>query len=205
MTAVPRCLVADDHPALVAAVADFLGEHGFDIVARVADGAAALVAARDLRPDVVVSDYRMPYMDGADLVRGLRSAAPDARIAVYTADADEALLSEALGAGACAVVLKEAPLVDLARALETILAGGSYVDPALGLVGLANRGGIALTEREARVLALLADGLTYEDIGRCLSISAETVRTHVQKACDRLGAATRTQAVATAIRLGLIA
>jgi DNA-binding NarL/FixJ family response regulator len=102
-------------------------------------------------------------------------------------------------------VLKEAPLPDVARALGAVLAGGSYVDPALGVVSLTKRPvSSELTRREADVLTLLAEGFTYEEIGRRLGISSETVRTHLQKACGRLGASTRTHAVATAIRLGLI-
>lgn len=201
----PRCLVADDHPALVAAVAEFLARSGLDVVATASDGPAALAAAREHRPDAVVLDYRMPGVSGAELVRGLRAAAPRAGIVVYTADADERLVAEALAAGAPGVVLKEAPLADVARAVRAVLAGGSYVDAALGIGALAGRRAASqLTTREADVLALLAEGLTYEEIGRRLGISSETVRTHLQKASQRLGAATRTHAVATAIRLGLV-
>lgn len=206
MTALPRCLVADDHPALVAAVADFLGENGFDVVATAANGPAAVAAAREHAPDAVLLDYRMPRLSGAELVRELRRAAPRAGVVVYTADADDRLVGEALGAGAAAIVLKEAPVDDVARALGAVLAGGSYVDPALGIVSLTTgRVASELTRREADVLTLLAEGFTYEEIGRRLAISPETVRTHLQKASERLGSSTRTHAVATAIRLGLIA
>jgi DNA-binding NarL/FixJ family response regulator len=121
---------------------------------------------------------------------------------VYTADGDEKLADDVLGAGAVGLVLKEAPLADVVRALEAILAGGSYLDPAVPRT--TGRKG-KLTERELAVLGLLAEGLQHEEIGRRLGISSETVRTHLRKACDRLGAATRTQAVATALRMGLIA
>jgi two-component system, NarL family, response regulator DesR len=206
MTALPRCLIADDHPALVAAVADFLGESGFNVVATAPDGHAAVAAAREHRPDAVLLDYRMPRLSGAELVRELRTAAPRAAIVVYPADADDRLVGEALGAGAAAIVLKEAPVADVARALGAVLAGGSYIDPALGIVSLTTgQAASELTRREADVLTLLAEGFTYEEIGRRLAISPETVRTHLQKASERLGASTRTHAVATAIRLGLIA
>ncbi|MGH3046228.1 MAG: response regulator [Gaiellaceae bacterium] len=205
MTALPRCLVADDHPALVAAVAEFLGGSGFDVVATARDGLSAVAAAREHAPDAVLLDYRMPRLSGAALVGELRAAAPRAGIVVYTADADDALVGEALGAGAAAIVLKEAPLADVARALGAVLAGGSYVDPALGIVSLTpGRVPSELTRREADVLTLLAEGFTYEEIGRRLAISPETVRTHLQKSSERLGASTRTHAVATTIRLGLI-
>lgn len=201
----PRVLVADDHPALLAAVSDFLDENGFEIAGQAADGALAVSLAGETSPDAVLLDYRMPRLGGPELVRALRAAAPKAAVAVYTADADERLVGDALEAGAAAVVLKEAPLADVARALSSVLAGRTYVDPALGMVALTGgRTAPELTQREADVLLLLAEGQTYEVIGRRLGISPETVRTHLQKACERLEATTRTHAVATAIRLGLI-
>ena len=204
MTETPRVLVADDHPALLTAVSIFLEESGFDVVAQAADGGTAVALAREQRPDAVLLDYRMPRLSGAELVRELRKEA-GAAVAVYTADADEHVVAEAIGAGAAAIVLKEAPLADVTRALSAILAGDTYIDPALGVVTLTGgRSSVALTQREADVLLLLADGHTYEAIGRRLEISPETVRTHLQKACGRLNASTRTHAVATAIRLGLI-
>jgi DNA-binding NarL/FixJ family response regulator len=200
----PRILVADDHPALLAAVSTFLAESGFDVVAQAADGATAVAVAGRERPDAVLLDYRMPRLSGAELVRALREECGVA-VAVYTADADERVVAEAVVAGAAAIVLKEAPLEDVTRALSAILSGGTYVDPALGAVTMTGASSnVTLTKREADVLALLAEGHTYEAIGRRLEISPETVRTHLQKACDRLGASTRTHAVATAIRLGLI-
>jgi DNA-binding NarL/FixJ family response regulator len=146
----------------------------------------------------------MPRLGGSELVGELR-AEVDTAVAVYTADADERLVAEAFAAGAAAIILKEAPLADVTRALSAILAGGTYVDPALGVLTLTGAGSrLELTQREADVLLLLADGHTYEAIGRRLEISPETVRTHLQKASERLNASTRTHAVATAIRLGLI-
>lgn len=204
MTA-PRCLIADDHPALLTAVASYLAANGFDLVGTAADGRETLELAGSTQPDVALVDFRMPRLGGVELVERLRESVPGARVLVYTADARETEVSELLSAGAYGVVLKEAPLVDLVRALNTVLDGRCYVDPAyagLGLVGPARR--TELTPRESEVLRLLAEGLSYESIGKQLSISGETVRTHVRKACERLGAATSTQAVATALRQRLI-
>jgi DNA-binding NarL/FixJ family response regulator len=196
----PRCLLADDHPALTSAVSAYLSENGFTVVGPVPDGRRAVLLAAEEKPELALIDYRMPRLAGVELIKALREASPKTRIAVYTAEADERIAHEVLEAGAVALVLKEAPLADLVRALEAALAGGSYLDPALaGAVP-----GKKLTQRELDVLGLLAEGLQHEEIGRRLGISSETVRTHLRKACDRLGAATRTQAVATALRLGLI-
>jgi DNA-binding NarL/FixJ family response regulator len=199
----PRCLIADDHPALTAAVTAYLSEHGFDIVGPAADGRRAVALATEEQPELALVDFRMPRLSGLDLVAALREIAPETRIVVYTADADEQIASDVLAAGATALVLKEAPLADLVRALEAALGGRSYLDPALAKVDSAPVG--KLTQRELDVLGLLAEGLQHEEIGRRLGISSETVRTHLRKASDRLGASTRTQAVATALRLGLIA
>ena len=198
----PRCLIADDHPALTSAVASYLSENGFDVVGPAPDGRRAVALAAEQRPDVALVDYRMPRLSGPELVRALREASPETPIVVYTADGDERLAREVLDAGAVALVLKEAPLADLVRALEAALGGRSYLDPALARNPVP---GGKLTQRELDVLGLLAEGLQHEEIGRRLGISSETVRTHLRKASDRLGASTRTQAVATALRLGLIA
>lgn len=201
MTNDPRCLLADDHPALTVAVSAYLAENGFEVVGPAPDGRRAVVLAKETQPELALIDYRMPRMSGIDLIHAIREASPKTRIAVYTAEADEQLATDVLAAGAVALVLKEAPLADLVRALESALTGGSYIDPALAKDVQPNR---KLTPRELDVLGLLAEGLQHEEIGRRLGISSETVRTHLRKACDRLDAATRTQAVATALRLGLI-
>jgi DNA-binding NarL/FixJ family response regulator len=198
----PRCLVADDHPALLAAVAGYLSENGFEVVGPVSDGRRAVALAADTKPELALVDFRMPRLSGTDLVRELKEVSPDTAIAVYTADADETIARAVMEAGAVALVLKEAPLADVVRALESALAGGSYLDPALHRDGAPSG---KLTPRELDVLRLLAEGFQHEEIGRRLGISSETVRTHLRKASDRLGATTRTQAVATALRLGLIA
>jgi DNA-binding NarL/FixJ family response regulator len=202
--AIARCLVADDHPALVSAVADFLTEQGFEVIGPAADGAQALAAAERSRPELALIDYRMPRSGGRELVRRLKEVSPTTQVAVYTAEANDQVVAEVLAAGADAIVLKEAPLLDLVRALTAILNGQPYVDPALAGAALGVGRGPRLTSREADVLRLLADGLTHEEIGERLDIASETVRTHARKAADRLGAKTRTQAVATAIRLELI-
>jgi DNA-binding NarL/FixJ family response regulator len=190
----------------VAAVSSVLEQHDFEVVGPVADGRRALALVQSSAPDVALIDYRMPYLAGCELIAALREAAPDMPIAVYTAHADEQVAAEMLESGADAVVLKEAPLADVVRALEAIRSGRRYVDPALASAfgSEGGRGRVVLTDREREVLELLAEGQSHEEIGRRLNISSETVRTHARKASERLGASTRTQAVATALRLRLI-
>jgi DNA-binding NarL/FixJ family response regulator len=201
------CLVADDHPAVVEAVADVLGDRGYRVVGRARDGLEALQKIENRRPRVALVDVRMPRLGGIELARRAATSAPETAVVLYTAYGERALLLEAIDAGARGFVLKEAPLPDLVRAIEIVASGGTYVDPVLGgyLAGSPAAERLPnLTQRERDVLRLLSEGLSNEDIGKRLFISPETVRTHVRKAMDKLDADTRTQAVATALRQSLI-
>ena len=201
------CLVADDHPAVVEAVADVLSEHGILVAGKARDGEDALEQIEALKPDVVLLDVRMPRLGGIEVARRAARSTPDTAVILYTAFGDRALLIEALDAGARGFVLKEAPLAEVVRAVELVAAGKTYVDPVLAgvlSVGAGSDKLVNLTPREREVLRLLADGLANEEIGKRLVISAETVRTHIRKAMAKLDADTRTEAVATALRQSLI-
>jgi len=202
------CLVADDHPAVVEAVADVLEQNGIEVVGRARDGEEALTKLEATRPRVALLDLRMPGLSGIEVAQRIARSSPETAVILYTAFGDRALLTEALDAGARGFVLKEAPLAEVVRAVELVAGGKTYVDPVLAGVlssGAATDRMATLTERERQVLRLLADGQTNEEIGRALFISPETVRTHVRKAMTKLDADTRTQAVATALRQSLIA
>ena len=203
-----RCLLADDHPALAVAIGRVLADNGFELIGPAHDGREAIALAEQTRPDLALVDYRMPLVSGPALVSELRGRVPEMHVVVYTAEADAALVSEALRAGAAGLVLKQAPLTDLARALKAVQAGRSYLDPIFSGDAIADRLHDAqrqLTARELEVLGLLAEGMSHKEIGQRLSISPETVRTHARNAAGRLEAVNRTQAVATALRDGLIA
>jgi DNA-binding NarL/FixJ family response regulator len=202
------CVVADDHPAVLEAVAEFLIQGGIEVIARARDGEEALERIEQRKPQVALVDVRMPKLGGIELTRRAQRSTPDTSILLYTGYGDRALLTEALDAGVRGFVLKEAPMDDLLRAVQSVASGGTYVDPVLaGTLAASSIGNKLpeLTQRERDVLRLLADGLANEEIGKRLYISAETVRTHVRKAMDKLDADTRTQAVARALRDRLIA
>jgi DNA-binding NarL/FixJ family response regulator len=208
MTNAVSCLVADDHPAMVEAVCAVLEDHDIVVAGRARDGAEAYGKLEKRQPTVALVDVRMPGLSGLDLVRRAAKAKLPTRIILYTGYGDRALLTEAIDAGASGFLMKEAPLVDLVRAIEIVAGGGTYVDPVLAgvfAVSQANGNTPELTQREREVLRLLADGFANEEIGRQLFISPETVRTHIRKAMTKLDAETRTQAVAKALRLSLIA
>lgn len=202
------CVVADDHPAVLEAVAEFLAQAGVEVLARARDGDEALEKIEQRKPQVALVDVRMPKLGGIELTRRAKRSTPETAVLLYTGYGDRALLTEALDAGVAGFVLKEAPMDDLLRAVNSVAAGTTYVDPVLAGTLAASSVGSKLpqlTQRERDVLRLLADGLSNEEIGKRLFISAETVRTHVRKAMDKLDADTRTQAVARALRDRLIA
>jgi DNA-binding NarL/FixJ family response regulator len=200
-------IVADDHPALLAAVCEVLAESAIEVVGRAANGHEALSKIEMRKPVVALMDIRMPGLGGIAVAEQLRRSTPETRIVLYTGYGDQALLADALDAGVRGFVLKDAPLPDLVRAVRSVAEGGTYVDPVLA--GALTQAKLkqelpALTQREREVLRLLADGHSNEVIGKQLFISPETVRTHIRKAMEKLEADTRTQAVATALRQSLI-
>jgi DNA-binding NarL/FixJ family response regulator len=202
------CIVADDHPAVLEAVAEFLNQAGVNVLVRARDGEEALERIEQRHPQVALVDVRMPRLGGIELTRRAKRSAPETAVLLYTGYGDRALLTEALDAGVRGFVLKEAPMDDLLRAVRSVAAGSTYVDPVLaGTLAASSVGSQMpqLTQRERDVLRLLADGLANEEIGKRLYISAETVRTHVRKAMGKLDADTRTAAVARALRERLIA
>jgi DNA-binding NarL/FixJ family response regulator len=203
-----NCLVADDHPAMRRAVTEILQANGVQVIGEAADGEEALAKIEARKPDVALVDIRMPKLSGVEVARRVSRSTPETAVILYSGYGDKALLIEALDAGARGFVLKEAPLVDLHRAIETVARGGTYVDPVLaGALASAEVAAKlpSLTHRERDVLRLLADGHSNEEIGKQLFISPETVRTHVRKAMNKLEADTRTEAVAKALRQRLIA
>jgi two-component system nitrate/nitrite response regulator NarL len=209
-TAAPpvTCVVADDHPPILDAVSRFLGSMGVEVLATVRDGDAALAALLSHRPQVCLADVRMPRLDGLELARRAATAVPETAVLLYSGVSDAGLVSDALDAGARGFALKDAPLEDLARALETVAAGGLYVDPVLAASLATSRRADdrrALSPREREVLRMLAEGGSYAEIGSTLFLSPDTVRAHAQRAMTKLGARTRTQAVAVAMREAMIA
>jgi two-component system nitrate/nitrite response regulator NarL len=198
------CVIADDHPAVLDSLTRVLQGKGIKVLAQERDGEDALRAIEELRPAVAVLDLRMPGLSGLAVARRI---GPRTAVILYTGHSDRSLVVEALDAGVRGFVLKEAPLADVARAIETVEVGGVYVDPVLaGALASGDKSTQLkmLSPREREVLRLLADGLRNEEIGRRLHIASETARAHIRNAMRKLDADTRTQAVATALRQQLI-
>jgi DNA-binding NarL/FixJ family response regulator len=202
----PTCIVADDHPSVLESVSRYLDTQGFRVVGRARNGAEAVQLIESQRPALALLDLRMPELRGAAVIRHVSRTTPQCSCLVYSGSGDAAVLTEVLDAGARGFVLKDAPLTALVRALETVVAGGMYIDPALAdvLIGSSPARQLGLTARERDVLRLLADGHSNESIGRALFISPDTARTQLGAAMAKLGVSTRTQAVAKALRDALI-
>jgi DNA-binding NarL/FixJ family response regulator len=199
------CVIADDHPPIIDSLTRYLTAAGFAVVGTALDGEAALAAIQELGPRVCIADVRMPKLDGLELARKVAS---DTAVLLYSGVSDRGLVTDALDAGARGFALKDAPLEDLARAIDTVAAGGLYVDPVLA-ASLATQHRTeerkALSCREREVLRMLSEGSSYAEIGGTLFLSPDTVRAHAQRAMTKLGARTRTHAVALALRAALIA
>ena len=201
------CVVADDHPPLVDAVSASLAERGIEVVAIAWDGEEALAAIVAHRPRVAILDAVMPRLGGIEVARRTAREVPETGVILYTGYAEHSLLVDALGAGALGFVSKRAPTEDLVHAVEFVAAGEGYVDPRLAatVVKASLEVGLpTLSARERDILRLVSQGKSNGDVGEALHISPDTVRTYLRRAMKKLEAETRTQAVATAIRLSLI-
>src|SRR3954465_12763194 len=211
-----RCLIIDDHPVVRQGIRALL-EREIDsvVVTDAATPAAALgatrdrsprraiVAPRDGAPDVVIVDPGGAGLEVGSLVQNLNRELGSA-IVVFTSNGGARLLSESLKAGVKGYVRKDSPPEDLVRAIRAAQSGEFYVDPALSSTIVLEEGDRTLTARQREILQMLADGMQTEAVARKLGLSTETVRTHTKRILAKLHADTRTQAVAIAIRNGLI-
>ena len=215
-----RVVLADDQQLIRAGLRVLVdGEDDLTFVAEAIDGAEAVEATRTHRPDVVVMDIRMPDVDGLEATRRI-AADPDlagTRVLVLTTfDIDEYVF-EALRVGASGFILKDAEPVELLRAIRVVAAGEALLSPTATrrlVTEFANRPGNRaidpdalrqLTDREREVVALVAGGLTNDEIAAQLYISPATARTHVSRAMVKLHARDRAQLVVVAYESGLVA
>ena len=205
-----RVLIADDHPVVRRGLAVFL--QTFDdlaLVGEASDGAEALRLSESIRPDVALVDLVMPTMDGIAAIAAIREASPSTRLVGITSQPSEVQMQEALRAGATSLILKDVSPQELARAIRDTHHGHQVLAPAAAEALERLRQGeepqvYGLTSRELEVLRQLTEGLTNAEIAERLTVSRATVNFHVGNILGKLGAATRTEAVATALRERLL-
>jgi DNA-binding NarL/FixJ family response regulator len=205
-----RVVLADDHAFYRDGLAQILAATGIEVVAQVADGRAAVDAAVELAPDVVVMDLNMPAVSGAEATRLVRDRAPACRVVVLTVSAKEEDVINALVAGANGYVLKDGPIDEVTAAIHAVAAGNSLITPRVAS-GLLSRlrsqpttdpvaSSVELSPRELEVLKLLADGKPNAEIGEILFISHSTVRNHISSILMKLHVENRVQAAVRAVR-----
>lgn len=206
-----RVLIVDDHAVVRSGLATFLMAcDDMELVGEAAGGEQALRLCERARPDVVLMDLMMPGMDGATATRLIRQRCPDIQVVALTSFKEQELVQGALQAGAIGYLLKDISADELASAIRAAYAGKPTLaaEAAQALIraalGPADRLGADLTEREREVLALMVEGLNNKEIAERLVVSVSTAKFHVSSILSKLGAATRTEAVALALQHKLV-
>jgi DNA-binding NarL/FixJ family response regulator len=200
-----RVFSVDDHPLLREGIAAIINSQpDMTLVAQASNGRDALQRFREHLPDVTLMDLRLPDMSGIDTVIAIRSEFADARIVMLTTFEGDAEIQRALKAGARGYVLKSTPPKELVDAIRQVHAGKKRIPPDVAAHLAEHLTDETLTDREIEVLSHLAHGNRNRDIAERLLISEETVKVHMKHIMEKLGASDRTQAVAIAIRRGII-
>jgi len=205
-----RVMLVDDHAMVRRGLATFL--RVFDdllLVGEAESGEAAIQLCAGVTPDVILMDMVLPGMDGAATTRVIRQQFPRTQVLALTSFKEEELVKNALDAGAIGYLLKDVSADELARAIRAADGGRSTLSPDVAQVivhaaGQPPKPGLDLTDRERTVLALMVEGLNNTQIAGRLTVSPSTIKSHVSNILSKLGVSSRTEAVALALRHGLV-
>jgi DNA-binding NarL/FixJ family response regulator len=211
-----RVLVIDDHDLFRAGLASVLASHqGIEVVAQASGGSMGVRLARELRPDVILMDLRMPDLDGPAATQAILATNPQVRVLALTVASDESDIAGAIVAGACGYLLKDSPIDDVVEAVRAASRGVAWLSPraAEALLDRIRREYVKpgpapeleqdLSPRELEVLQLVARGLDNSEIAAELSISPRTAKNHVSSILAKLDVPNRIQAATYAVRSGL--
>jgi len=200
-----RVLSVDDHPLVSEGIATVINNQpDMELVSQAVNGAEAIQQYRVHRPDVTLMDLRLPDLSGIDAMIAIRAEFPDARIIMLTTFEGDVEVQRSLQAGARGYFLKNMPPGELVDGIRHVHAGKKRIPPEVAAQLAEHMGDEDLTGRELDVLRKVAGGNRNKDIADLLFISEETVKVHIKHIMDKLGAKDRTQAIAIAVRRGII-
>jgi DNA-binding NarL/FixJ family response regulator len=207
-----RALIVDDHPVTREGLRTALElSDDVAVVGEASSGEEAVDRAGELTPDVVFMDVRMPGMDGIEATRRILEVAPETKVILITIDESRGAIAQAIQAGVSGYLLKDASADALIDAARNAIEGNAVIHPQLTRtfieeVRLAepNQDQTPLSKREREILQKVADGATTKQVASDLGISPHTVKTHLERIFEKLGANDRAQAVAIAIRTGIV-
>lgn len=201
-----RVLLADDHTLLREGLRRSLETSNVTVVGEASDGAMAVQLAHELKPDVVLMDVSMPGIDGVEATRTIRSQLPEVDVVILTMHADHSVIDAAFRAGAAGYLVKDCTTDDIVATIEGVAAGETVLSPdlAAAMLTTAEPSPTLLTQREQEVLELIAKGRSTLEVADALFISTKTVRHHLSSIYQKLESRDRTQALLTAVRMGII-
>jgi DNA-binding NarL/FixJ family response regulator len=215
-----KMLLVDDHPLFLEGLRNLLAARGVEVVGTACDGLEALVQARALRPDVILMDVKMPRCDGLAATRLIKAELPDVKIVMLTVFEEEGVLFEAIRSGASGYLHKSLDADQFFALLSSLERGDAPLSPGLSTrileefaqqAGRAEAANLAESEaaskptaRQIEILTLVAQGLTYKAVGEALCLSERTVKYHMGEILERLHLKNRAEAIAYAVRVGLV-
>lgn len=216
-----KVLLVDDNRLMLEGLQNILEAHGIEVVGMASDGRQSIGLARELKPDVILMDIRMPSCDGLTATRAIKAEMPDARIIILTTSTEDDDLFEAVKSGACGYLLKSIDTDELVAALDQARQGAPPFSPGLAAKLLEEFARIGrpreqspaetveeeprgeLKPRQIEILRFLAEGLSYKEVGARLFLSPRTIKYHMVEIMNRLHLENRAQVLAFAGRMGL--
>jgi DNA-binding NarL/FixJ family response regulator len=206
-----RVLIVDDHPVTRDGLRSALSTSDeVEIVGEATSGEEAIEAVKQLNPDVVFMDVRMPGISGIQATKDIRSIRPDTKIILFTVEESRAAIADAIRAGVSGYLLKDVSAAELIQAAKLALEGKAVIHPTLTRAFIEEvqyveqRPDTPLSRRESQILQKVAYGATTKEVAHDLGISPHTVKTHLERIFEKLGANDRAQAVAIALRKKLV-